>query len=122
MAEAGRLADDIVLLDHGRVVQQGGLQDLLLKPASDQVRTFLGRRAQWLALEVLRLNQVIGDLPATSATADAIRLDGTLPLGQALVKLADVGDTATAAIDGKAYAVKSLRARILTDLEVAAAT
>ena len=32
VAEAGRLAHEIVLLDRGRVVQQGSLRDLLLFP------------------------------------------------------------------------------------------
>jgi ABC-type proline/glycine betaine transport system ATPase subunit len=59
IAEAGRLADDIVLFHHGRVLQQGSLRDLLLQPADDRVRSFLGRRAQWLALEILRLKELL---------------------------------------------------------------
>src|SRR4051794_4512395 len=41
IAEAGRLADHIVLLDRGRVVQEGSLYDLLIRPVDDRVRTFL---------------------------------------------------------------------------------
>ncbi len=43
IAEAGRLAEEIVLIDHGRVVQDGSLRDLLLHPATDAARAFLGR-------------------------------------------------------------------------------
>jgi osmoprotectant transport system ATP-binding protein len=117
MAEAGRLADEIVLLDHGRVVQQGSLRDLLLRPAGDAVRSFLGRRAQWLALEVLRLNQVVGELPTMPPSAQALRLPGELSLGQALVKLADLDESASVVMNGHGYLARSLRARILADLE-----
>jgi len=44
IAEAGRLADEIVVLDSGRLVQRGTLRDLLMNPAHEAVRTFLGRR------------------------------------------------------------------------------
>jgi osmoprotectant transport system ATP-binding protein len=41
MAEAGFLANRIVLLNEGRVVQSGTLDDLRTRPASDFVRDFL---------------------------------------------------------------------------------
>jgi osmoprotectant transport system ATP-binding protein len=41
MAEAGFLASRIVLLNEGRVVQSGTLDDLRTRPASDFVRDFL---------------------------------------------------------------------------------
>jgi osmoprotectant transport system ATP-binding protein len=40
MAEAGYLADAIVLLNEGRVVQSGSLDDLRIRPASAFVREF----------------------------------------------------------------------------------
>src|SRR5262245_35157855 len=58
IAEAGRLADDIVLLDRGRIAQEGSLRELLLRPAGPSVRTFLGSRAQWLTLEIVRLGEI----------------------------------------------------------------
>jgi osmoprotectant transport system ATP-binding protein len=122
IAEAGRLADQIVLLDRGRVLQQGTLRDLLLRPADERVRVFLGRRVQWLALEMLRLGQVVTDLPTAPPAADSVRLSADLPLGQALVALAEAGDGATIVVDGatgQTYSAKSLRARILSDLEIA---
>jgi osmoprotectant transport system ATP-binding protein len=44
--EAGRLADDIVLLDHGKILQEGTVRDLVERPASTAVTAFLGRRAK----------------------------------------------------------------------------
>ena len=41
MAEAGYLADCIVLLNEGRIVQTGSLDDLRMRPASTFVREFL---------------------------------------------------------------------------------
>jgi osmoprotectant transport system ATP-binding protein len=41
MAEAGFLANRIVLLNEGRVVQSGTLDDLRTRPASEFVRDFL---------------------------------------------------------------------------------
>jgi osmoprotectant transport system ATP-binding protein len=124
IAEAGRLADEIVLLDHGQVVQQGDLRELLLRPAGEQVRHFLGRRAQALALELLRVDQVIHDLPSAPGLADSIHLEAEINLGQALVKLAQAGDAASVVVDGRAggvYAAKDLRARILSNLDHVAA-
>jgi osmoprotectant transport system ATP-binding protein len=54
IAEAGRLADDIVVLDHGRIAQEGNLHDLLHHPAGPAVKAFLGSRAQLLAVEMVR--------------------------------------------------------------------
>jgi osmoprotectant transport system ATP-binding protein len=52
IAEAGRLASQIVLLDRGRVIQNGTLRDLVLRPADERVRAFLGRRAHELARDL----------------------------------------------------------------------
>jgi osmoprotectant transport system ATP-binding protein len=122
LAEAGRLADQIVLLDQGRILQQGTLADLLLRPAGDRVRAFLGRRAPWLALEALRLAQVVDGLPTVPGAANAVGLPADLPLGQALAVLADLGESDTVVINGvpgPAYAAKALRARIVAELEKA---
>src|SRR5262245_22547211 len=100
VAEAGRMAEEIVLLDHGRVIQQGSLRDLLLRPAGERVRAFLGRRAQWLALEVLRLRDVVQDVATAPPAADSLRLKADLPLGRALIALADAGETVAIVDDG----------------------
>jgi osmoprotectant transport system ATP-binding protein len=149
VAEAGRLADDIVLFHQGRVLQQGTLRDLLLQPADDRVRSFLGRRAQWLALEILRLKELLpgtrdegpemrdegkgmrdeeresiralgtSSLIPHASSLPELELSGELPLGQALIKLAATPDDAAVSVDGETYLAKSLRAHILADLEKA---
>ncbi len=80
--EAGRLADEIVLLDHGRIAQCGSLRDLLLHPADERVLRFLGGRGPDLALSVLRLRQIVAALPADGG-APGLRLAPDLPLGRA---------------------------------------
>jgi osmoprotectant transport system ATP-binding protein len=123
IAEAGRLAGEIVLIAGGSVVQCGSVRDLLLRPADDRARTFLGRRGQELALDVLRLRHVQTDLPPAAPSDQSLQLSPDLPWGQALVALADVRDEQTVAIaDGAApcsVAAGTLRARILGDLKLA---
>jgi osmoprotectant transport system ATP-binding protein len=123
IVEAGRLAEEIVLLDRGRVQQRGSLPDLLLRPADERVRAFLGRRGPALALEILCLKQVIADLPVVAGDSakdeESVRLSPELPLGQALVRLAAADDQASVVVDGRTCSANWLRARILSDLEKA---
>jgi osmoprotectant transport system ATP-binding protein len=122
IVEAGRLAQQIVLLDHGRVVQRGSLRDLLLRPSDARASAFLGSRGPELALGVLQLGQVLEGLPSDHATGKLMELPAHLPLGQALVALADRADDAAVAVVGKettTYSAKTLRGRILSDLETA---
>jgi osmoprotectant transport system ATP-binding protein len=123
IAEAGRLAEEIILLDHGTVVQRGTLRDLLLRPADKRVRTFLGGRGADLALGVLRLGQVVQGLPPVTPTSAPLCLSAELSLGQALIALASYGDGTVAAVQGGpggTYAAGDLQARILADLKAAA--
>jgi osmoprotectant transport system ATP-binding protein len=123
IAEAGKLAGDVVLMDGGRVVQQGPLPDLLLRPADERVRAFLGRQGQGLALEVLRLRHVLPGVSAVPPAADSLRLDPDLPLGRVLVVLADAGEGATVVVEGdpgRAYPAQGLRAALVADLAHAA--
>ena len=48
LAEAGKLADEIVLMHWGQIVQRGSFQDLIHQPADERVRAFLGRQGQML--------------------------------------------------------------------------
>jgi osmoprotectant transport system ATP-binding protein len=124
VAEAGRLADEIVLIDRGRVAQRGTLRDLLLHPADDRARAFVGRRGPELALDVLRLSHVIGDVPAVAADSESLYLAAELPLGRVLVALAAGPENATVIIDGpqpRTVAARALRARIVADVERLAA-
>ena len=123
IAEAGRLADEIVLLDHGRIIQRGSLGDLLLQPADRRVRAFLGRRAPWLALEILRVKEALRDLETTEPRTESLPMSPETPLGAALRILAGLAADATVTVNNgqpRTYPVKSLRTRILGDLEKAA--
>jgi osmoprotectant transport system ATP-binding protein len=60
MGEAAHFADEIVLMRAGRILQRGGLGDLVERPADDYVTTFL--RAQRIALP---------PVPAHDATENA---------------------------------------------------
>jgi osmoprotectant transport system ATP-binding protein len=118
--EAGRLADEIVLLDHGHIAQYGSLRDLLLHPTDERVLHFLGGRGPDLALSVLRLGQIVAELP-TDGTAASLRLAPELPLGRALVALSGAADGTTVAIDSATYPAALLHERILAELEGVAA-
>jgi osmoprotectant transport system ATP-binding protein len=119
VAEAGKLAGQIILMDRGQIIQEGTLKDLLLRPANERVRAFLGRQGQGLALEALRLGHLIPDLPVVPAGPRAIRLSVNLRLGEVLVAVAEADDSATVVVDGnfeRAYPARVVRDRILADL------
>ncbi len=127
IAEAGKLADAIVLMDRGRITQDGSLRDLLLRPASARVRDFFGSHAQGLALEALYLRD---SLPAPAerlpvpASAVFLTLAAGLRLREALIALADADDAMPVLLDGAAeqrYTAGAVRARILADLRAAGA-
>lgn len=120
IAEAGRLADEIVVLDRGRLAQRGSLRELLLHSVNERVRAFLGRRGQELALSALKVSQVAKDLPDEPASASAIRLADDCPLGQALIALSNANDDVTVEVDGRSYSAKKLQDRIVADLKTAA--
>jgi osmoprotectant transport system ATP-binding protein len=121
IAEAGKLADDIVLMDRGRIIQEGTLGDLLVHPANDRVRAFLGNNGQRLALDALGLEHILGQLSVVPATAHTIHLPGTARLGQVLVAVAEATENETVMVDGeegRAYSAPEVRARILAELGV----
>jgi osmoprotectant transport system ATP-binding protein len=120
IAEAGRLADDIVLLDRGRVVQEGTLHEILFRPATDAVRTFLGGRAALLAFETVRLKDIVSDLEAIVPRSDAAPLSSELELGRAMLKLAELGedDVVVLADDSqRGFTVRALRQRLFAQLK-----
>ena len=116
VAEAGRLAGEIVLMDRGRIVQRGTLRDLLVHPVDDRVRTFLGRRGPALALELLQVRHLIEDISPAPPAPIGLRLRADLPLSQALAALADSDEHMTILVESdppKTCTVAKLRARIL---------
>jgi osmoprotectant transport system ATP-binding protein len=123
LAEAGKLAEEIVLLDAGRIVQQGTFPDLLLRPANERARRFLGRQGQGLALQTLRLSHLLPGLPVIAPSANPLRLSPDLRLGHVLAVLAQAPDDATVQVEGGgAYAAKRLRAVVIENLADSANT
>src|SRR5262249_21375385 len=121
----GKLAEHIVLMDHGQIIQQGTLGDLLLRPANDRVRAFLGRQGQSLVLELLRLVHVVPELPEVPARTNPVRLPGGVRLSQALATLVEADERATVVLEGKetrAVSALQLRERILAAVHSAANT
>ena len=79
--EALQLADTLVLMDGGRVVQQGTPLEMLTQPANDFVRTFFGRSE--LGVRLLSLRSV-GDYVRPGEQVAGEPLDATLTLRDAL--------------------------------------
>lgn len=120
IAEAGRLAEEIVVLDKGRLAQQGTLRDLLIRPANTEVRAYLGRRCEELALGILQVEQVLPGLVDAPPDATSLWIAPDCPLGQALVTLAKTSDADSITITGphgRSVFARDLKAAILTDLK-----
>ena len=58
VAEAFELGDKICLMDEGKVVQWGRPEELLLRPASDFVRTFFDGERLLLELSVVKVSEI----------------------------------------------------------------
>ncbi len=84
--EALRLADRIVLMDGGKIVQQGTPLELLTNPVNDFARDFFGRSE--LGLRLLSLRQVVNSLRVDERIAgEPIKAD--LSLREALSLFVD---------------------------------
>lgn len=79
--EALRLAEHLVLMDHGEVVQQGNPLTMLTRPANDFVRQFFGRSE--LGVRLLSLRSV-ADYVRREERADGEALAEEMTLRDAL--------------------------------------
>ncbi len=122
ITEAGKMADDIVLMHQGEIIQEGSLRELLLHPNSDQVREFLGKQGHGLALESLRIEEMLPDLSPIDPKETSLKLSPKTTLGQSLMRLADATEGSAVLVNGDSnlyYDAIILRDRILADLKQA---
>jgi osmoprotectant transport system ATP-binding protein len=84
--EALRLADRIVLMDGGQIVQQGTPLELLTNPVNDFAREFFGRSE--LGIRLLSLRQVANSLRADERI-DGVPIQADLSLREALSLFVD---------------------------------
>ncbi|MEG1212734.1 MAG: CBS domain-containing protein, partial [Leclercia sp.] len=80
--EALRLADRLVLMDNGKVVQQGTPLTLLTQPANDFVREFFGRSE--LGVRLLSLRTVGESMRREITPGEANPLQASMSLRDAL--------------------------------------
>lgn len=133
MFEAGRLADRIVLMERGQIVQSGRTADLLLRPCGEFVRTFFGQHRRQMVFELLRLDDLLDGLsPLASAavsgkspgqdppTFASVEVDGGTIVGDVLETL--VGAPQGARLVpcrgrhvGQKFALSAVRRRIFHD-------
>lgn len=75
MDEALNMADKIVIMDHGKIIQQGTPQDILMEPANDFVKDLIGED---------RLNQAVFEYQSVEEIMiDAVRVSQDKTIGQA---------------------------------------
>lgn len=96
IGEAFLLADRIVLMLDGRIVQNGAPADLLRCPADEFVTAFIGEDRGLRALQYTHLSELASPPPAEAA-ADALILPGTISVLDAAREL---GRHAAATGDG----------------------
>jgi osmoprotectant transport system ATP-binding protein len=113
MDEALAIADTIVLMQDGRVAQEGSPAELMERPASDFVRGFVGGETPGLRLlSVRRVAERMGDAGAAAAGAPAIEAGASLR--EALERLLETGAEALRVTGEDGATVGSLtRAEVL---------
>ncbi|MFP8966828.1 ABC transporter ATP-binding protein [Pokkaliibacter sp. CJK22405] len=80
--EALYLADHLILMDKGAIVQQGSPREILHRPANDFVRDFIGRSD--IGLKMLSLDRVKPYVRANEAAASAPVIAANASLKEAL--------------------------------------
>jgi osmoprotectant transport system ATP-binding protein len=97
--EAFRLADRIVVMAEGKIVQAESPYRLLTTPANDFVKQLLGDRDIYRRMNLLTVADVIELMP-TGTTANrsiAVRIDD--PLTRSFTKLVETGETEIPVVD-----------------------
>jgi osmoprotectant transport system ATP-binding protein len=114
MDEALRLATRVVLMDQGRIVQAGTPRELLMQPANDLVRDFIGRSE--IGLRLLALSPVEARMRPLTGTEPVDRtasVEVTATLRDAVSALVWHGRETLTVVNGTGEAVGRLHLRDL---------
>jgi osmoprotectant transport system ATP-binding protein len=84
VSEAFTLAKRILLMDKGRIVQEGSAVDLLFHPENDFVKEFFSAQRMQLELQALLLQDVWTLLSQENKMQDVLETDNTVSLWNAL--------------------------------------
>ena len=107
MDEALRLATQIAILDHGRLVQLGSPREILTAPANDFVRDFIGRDD--LGLKLLATETAADRVrPGKAAEGVPIPADASLRTALSILVARHADSAPVAAADGKPLGVLHL--------------
>ncbi|TSD83295.1 ABC transporter ATP-binding protein [Mycobacterium sp. KBS0706] len=107
MDEALRLATQIAILDHGRLVQLGSPREILTAPANDFVRDFIGRDD--LGLKLLATETAADRVrPGEPAEGAPIPADASLRTALSILVARHADSAPVAAADGKPLGVLHL--------------
>jgi osmoprotectant transport system ATP-binding protein len=100
MDEALRLATQIAILDHGRLVQLGSPREILTSPANDFVRDFIGRDD--LGLKLLATETAADRVrPGEAAEGAPIPADASLRTALSILVARHADSAPVAAADGR---------------------
>ncbi|MBB5192710.1 osmoprotectant transport system ATP-binding protein [Silvimonas terrae] len=111
--EALLLADRIVMLDRGRVVQDGTPRQILLEPASDFVTSFVGRSE--VGLKLLALDQVASRM-RQDQHIEGPAITGTATLREALSALIANRTEQLPVVDEHGHTIGSIHVADLLDI------
>ena len=123
MNEAGKLANRIVLMDQGRIAQQGTLRDMLFRPANEFVSSFFGPHRQQMLLETLRLDDLLDEVDPTPSAAGAsvVELAGGAIVRSVLGALVQSASDALLIVEsdrheGQTFSLQQVRSRLFDGL------
>lgn len=113
MDEAAKMADLICVMDQGRVVQYGAVEQVLAVPRGEVVRAFVGDERALLRLGRIRA----GDLAsgAVLTTACPLSVSAQTSVRQALAQMLEAGAAVAAVADAEGRVVGGLSLEAILD-------
>jgi osmoprotectant transport system ATP-binding protein len=88
ISEAIELADQVCLLDQGKIRQKGTTFDLIFHPENEFVRSFFDENRLEHELSVLQLHSLLPYLPLEDSLEKAVEAETTAPLYDTLSRIA----------------------------------